>query len=382
MKFTGEVTHLSKKGLGVVRNEAEGISYFVFGTWPGDWGEFEVIDRPLNNKNYGYAKLIQLTQASSQRQQPECAFLGTHEDACSGCPWMIANYDSQLEQKRNRWIYAMKRVGFDTAQLPVPSVQPSPQLYGYRNRFQVKTDGIKLGFVAEGSHKIAPIGDCLVLNATCRSMLKGMLTSLPREDWQPGAGYDWNFIDVDDDLPAEHIQLNQKRPFKQGNALQNEWMKSWLSKKLQENSRINKVIELFCGSGNFTEVIAESGCSEIIAYESGLDAVKQLRAKQLPRVDARPVDLFKPYIWKILRKSIADADTLVLDPPRAGLKNMQGFFENFVALETIYYISCDPETFARDAWTFTKKGWSIAEVQLIDLFPHTPHIEKLAVLRK
>jgi hypothetical protein len=83
-----------------------------------------------------------------------------------------------------------------------------------------------------------------------------------------------------------------------------------------------------------------------------------------------------------LRKSIADADTLVLDPPRAGLKNMQGFFENFVALETIYYISCDPETFARDAWTFTKKGWSIAEVQLIDLFPHTPHIETLAVLRK
>lgn len=215
MKFTGEVTHLSKKGLGVVRNEAEGISYFVFGTWPGDWGEFEVIDRPLNNKNYGYAKLIQLTQASSQRQQPECAFLGTHEDACSGCPWMIANYDSQLEQKRNRWIYAMKRVGFDTARLPVPSVQPSPQLYGYRNRFQVKTDGIKLGFVAEGSHKIAPIGDCLVLNATCRSLLKSMLAGLPREDWQPGAGCDWNFIDADDDLPAEHIQLNQKRPFKQ-----------------------------------------------------------------------------------------------------------------------------------------------------------------------
>lgn len=129
-------------------------------------------------------------------------------------------------------------------------------------------------------------------------------------------------------------------------------------------------------------MIAESKCSEIIAYESGLDAIKQLQAKHLPKVDARPIDLFKPFIWKILRKSIADADTLVLDPPRAGLKNMQGFFENFVALETIYYISCDHETFARDAWTFTKKGWSIAEVQLIDLFPHTPHIETLAVLRK
>lgn len=85
------------------------------------------------------------------------------------------------------------------------------------------------------------------------------------------------------------------------------------------------MIELFCGSGSFTEVIAESSCSEIVAYESGLDAIKQLGAKNLPKVEARPIDLFKPFIWKILTKSIADADTLVLDPPRAGLKNMKGF---------------------------------------------------------
>ena len=382
MKFTGEVTHLSQKGLGVVRNEQEGISYFVFGTWPGDRGEFKVIDRPLNNKKYGYARLVQLIESSSQRRQPDCVFLGADEDSCSGCPWMIANYGSQLEQKRNRLIYAMKRVGFDTAQLHVPEVQPSPQLYGYRNRFQVKTDGEKLGFVAEGSHKIAPVGDCIVLNDTCRNLLQRMLKSLPREDWAPGVGFDWNFIDLDDELLTEHIQLNQKRPFKQGNNTQNEWIKTWLRTKLKENVNIGKVVELFCGSGNFTEVIAESGCNEVIAYESSLDAIKRLRAKNLAKVDARPIDLFKPFIWKILRKSIADADTLVLDPPRAGLKNMKGFFEHFIALRTIYYISCDPETFACDAWAFAKKGWQINEIQLVDLFPHTPHVETLVVLRK
>ncbi|SDY55757.1 class I SAM-dependent RNA methyltransferase [Nitrosomonas sp. Nm58] len=382
MKFTSEVTHLSQKGLGVARNEEEGISYFVFGAWPGDRGEFEIINRPLNNKKYGYAKLLQLISASAQRQQPECTFLGSNEDSCSGCPWMIANYESQLEQKRNRLIYAMKRIGFETRQLNVSNVQPSPHLYGYRNRFQVKTDGEKLGFVVEGSHNIAPVGDCMVLNDTCRNLLKGMLASLPREDWLPGTGYDWNFIDLDDDFPAELIRLNQKRPFKQGNTTQNEWIKSWLRAKLKENSRVGKVVELFCGSGNFTEVIAESACSEVIAYESGLDAIKLLRAKNLAKVDARPVDLFKPFIWKILRKRIADADTLVLDPPRAGLKNMKGFFEHFIALKTIYYISCDPETFARDAWAFSKKGWSITEIQLVDLFPHTPHVETLAVLKK
>lgn len=382
MKFTGEVTHLSQKGLGVARNEEEGISYFVFGTWPGDRGEFQVINRSLNNKKYGYARLVQLINASAQRQQPKCTFLGSNEDSCSGCPWMIANYESQLEQKRNRLIYAMKRIGFDTRQLNVSNVHPSPYLYGYRNRFQVKTDGEKLGFVAEGSHNIAPVGDCVVLNDTCRNLLKGMLESLPRKDWLPGTDYDWNFLDLDDDLPTELIRLNQKRPFKQGNTAQNKWMKSWLCAKLKENSNVGKVVELFCGSGNFTEVIAESACSEVIAYESGLDAIKLLRAKNLVKVDARPVDLFKPFIWKILRKSIADADTLVLDPPRAGLKNMKGFFEHFIALKTIYYISCDPETFARDVWVFSKKGWSITEIQLVDLFPHTPHVETLAVLKK
>lgn len=373
---------MSQKGLGVVRNEQEGISYFVFGTWPGDRGEFEVIDRPLNNKKYGYARLIQLIKPSDQRQQPECPFLGVNDDSCSGCPWMIANYESQLAQKRNRLIYALKRIGFDTEELHISSVHPSPQRYGYRNRFQVKTDGMKLGFVAEGSHQIAPINDCIVLNATCRSLLHAMRASLPREDWLPGIGYDWNFIDVDDDLPVEPIQLNQKRPFKQGNTAQSEWMKSWLRNKLKENLHLDKVAELFCGSGNFTEVIAESACSEVIAYESSLDAIKQLRARNLPKVDAHPIDLFKPFIWKILRKCIADADTLVLDPPRAGLKNMKGFFECFPALKTIYYISCDPETFARDASAFSRKGWKITEIQLIDLFPHTPHVETLAVLRK
>lgn len=120
MAFKGQITHLSQKGLGVVQNEQDGISYFVSGTWPGDYGEFEVIDRRLPNKKYGYAKLVQLLQPAVDRQHAPCPFLGTTETACAGCPWMIASYASQLEQKRNRFMYAMKRVGFDTGQLTIP----------------------------------------------------------------------------------------------------------------------------------------------------------------------------------------------------------------------------------------------------------------------
>ena len=74
MKFKGTVTHLSQKGLGVVKNEENKLSYFVYGTWPGDIGEFEALDKILNNKKFAYAKLVQLIQPSPHRQQSACAY--------------------------------------------------------------------------------------------------------------------------------------------------------------------------------------------------------------------------------------------------------------------------------------------------------------------
>jgi len=105
----------------------------------------------------------------------------------------------------------------------------------------------------------------------------------------------------------------------------------------------------------------------------------QLQPKQLPKVYARVVDLFAPFIWQSLRKHVSDADTLNLDPLHAGLKRQNGFFESFRALKTIIFVSGNPETFARDAWFFKRQGWSVDEVQLVDQFPQTPHIEILAV---
>ncbi|MCC6916915.1 RNA methyltransferase [Nitrosomonas sp.] len=380
--FQGKITHLSQKGLGVVHHPENGLSYFVAGTWPGDIGEFAITDRPLNNKKYGYARLIRLTQPSPQRKTPECRFLGFSGNDCSGCPWMIADYNSQLDQKRNRFLYAMHRTGFDPDRLKVGPVQPSPGLLGYRNRFQVKTDGEKLGFVAEGSHHIVPIEDCLVLNDTCRQQLHTLRRHLPNPEWTPAPGHDWNFIDLDDQSPVEPVSLNCRQPFRQGNDAQNQWMKAWLKHTLGQHGNLRQIVELFCGSGNFTEVIAHTGCPEILAYEADPRAIAVLQQKHFPGVTARTADLYHPFIWKTLRKRVKDADTLILDPPRSGLKTLQGFFEAFTSLETICYISCDPATFAHDTRAFCRQGWQFSNIQLVDLFPHTPHVEVMAVLRR
>lgn len=382
MKFNGTVTHLSQKGLGVVKNDQSNMSYFVYGTWPGDAGEFEVIDKPLNNKKFAYAKLITLTHSSAQRQAPICPYVDLEENSCTGCPWMIADYTSQLEQKWNRFVYAMKRAGFDTGRLNINPIQPAPDLYGYRNRCQVKTDGVKLGFVSENSYQIAPINDCIVLNEHCRSLLKTTSRQLPNSAWHADSDHNWQFIELDDDMQADEIRINQKRPFKQGNTAQNEWMQAWLRQKLVHNPHLDKVVELFCGSGNFTEIIAESNCTSVIAYESEYSAIQALKARNLAKVTTKIADLFKPSIWNNIKKNVFDAETLVLDPPRSGLKKHYGFFASFTTLETVYYISCNPETFARDAWFFNQNGLSIKDIQLVDLFPHTPHIEVLAEFRR
>lgn len=382
MKFNGTITHLSQKGLGVVKNDQNNMSYFVYGTWPGDAGEFEVIDKPLNNRKFSYAKLITLTHPSARRQAPLCPYVGLEENSCTGCPWMIADYTSQLEQKRNRFVYAMKRVGFDTTQLSIGPIHPAPHVYGYRNRCQVKTDGEKLGFVSENSYQIAPINDCIVLNDNCHNLLKTILQQLPNSAWQGGPDHSWQFIELDDDMQTNEIHINQKRPFKQGNTAQNEWMQAWLQKKLACNPHLGKVVELFCGSGNFTEIIAASDCTSVIAYESEYNALQSLKARNLAKVTSQVADLFKPFIWRDIKKSVFDAETLVLDPPRSGLKKHHGFFASFAALETIYYISCNPETFARDAWFFNQNGWLVTDIQLVDLFPHTPHIEALAEFKR
>ena len=380
--FIGEVTYLSQKGMGVVRNRTDGVTYFISETWPGDIGEFEISNRPLNNKKFGFAKLIRLIKPSIDRVDPPCTHHGRNGTGCSGCPWMIARYSSQLEQKRNRLVYALQRVGLETTQLTVPLVHSSPQSLGYRNRFQVKTNGKQLGYMVEGTHDLAPVDDCLVLNPTCRSLLRTMSASLPRIDWLPGEDRGWNSIDLDDEMTADQIRINEKRPFRQGNAAQNEAMRAWLAQKLAGQDCSGKVVELFCGSGNFTEIIAQADFSEIIACESDLKAIQTLKARRLERVSIWQVDLFLPFIWKSLKKAIVGAETLVMDPPRAGLNNIRGFFETFSSLNTVYYISCDVETFARDAKVFTGQGWVIKELQPIDLFPHTPHVEILAFFEK
>lgn len=139
------------------------------------------------------------------------------------------------------------------------------------------------------------------------------------------------------------------------------------------------VADLYAGAGLFTAVLAdavgETGAVLSIEGSPGTsrDARKNLHA-------APQVEIVQGRVERALRQKPRNFDALVLDPPRAGAgKAVVG---QLVASEprAIAYVSCDPASFARDVGYFRQSGWELAALRAFDLYPHTHHLETVALL--
>lgn len=377
-RFQGQVRGISMDGYGVVDHPDKSV-FFILGAFPGDEGTFEVIHL---KKRYGFAKIIHLDQPSPHRQTPTCVHSGLRSGDCGGCPWMSLPYEKQLELKHHRLEHALRRDHLLPDDFEIPPVQGSPEIFGYRNRAQFKYDGHQIGYVSRFSHQLAPINDCLVLNPNLRELFQRVLKILPQEDWRPGPGYPWSYIDMDDEVSLESLIPNKRRPFKQGNTLQNVFMKNWVREKTQPWKNKN-VMELFCGSGNFTTILAQQNLGRLTAVDIASEGVQKLKEKiDSPSCSVIEANLFKPSDWKLIKKDNPFVDALFLDPPRDGFNKLDMFVAQWGFQEDIIYISCDLETFVNDIGRLKRKGYQMSEVLGVDQFPHTPHIEILSYLRR
>jgi 23S rRNA (uracil1939-C5)-methyltransferase len=376
LTFTALVRDLSHKGLGVV-DHPDGRRFFVRGTWPGDEGVFEISQ---DADNYSEAKLKTLVSSSKDRVEIPCSHRGSEPGKCGGCPWMIASYDSQLEFKVKRLVHALGKRKVSVENLK--PILPSPQALGYRNRVQLKTDGEKLGYVSEGTSTIAPVDDCLIMNERVRNLFHQLKNSLPREEFRPSGNHHWCFIDLDDELKLEEVVVNKRRPFRQGNSFQNERMKEWVREKFDSLPRHYPIIDLFCGSGNFTEILSLMGFQNILAVEVQGSALKSLEEKKLPGVRILPLDMNSKGSWAQVAKHQPHAKAILIDPPREGIEKRRGLFKYLDNLERIFYVSCELDTYARDTADLIKNKWELIELTPLDLFPHTPHVEILSTFQK
>jgi tRNA/tmRNA/rRNA uracil-C5-methylase (TrmA/RlmC/RlmD family) len=139
------------------------------------------------------------------------------------------------------------------------------------------------------------------------------------------------------------------------------------------------VADLYAGAGLFTAVLADAvgETGSVLSVEgapgTSRDARKNLHA-------APQVEIVQGRVERILRQKPRNFDALILDPPRAGAgKTVVG---QLVAAQprAIAYVSCDPASFARDVGYFRQSGWDLAGLRAFDLYPHTHHMETVALL--
>jgi len=254
----------------------------------------------------------------------------------------------------------------------------APESYGYRNRAQFKSDGERLGYVSPLTHQIIDIKECPILTLKNQSTLAELRGSLPNPAWRPKAEENWVSLNINEEVNASEVAPGKELGFLQGNSVQNERMRGWVKEHLSDEHKGAKVLELFCGSGNFTEVLLELGFEKILAAESSEDALGKLATKNLRGVQTLGLNLYKAASLDKIKIQMPAPDVLLLDPPRTGFKGLANVARKFRSLKSIYYISCDPITFVRDAKSLIELRANLKEVTPIDLFPHTPHIELMA----
>jgi 23S rRNA (uracil1939-C5)-methyltransferase len=143
------------------------------------------------------------------------------------------------------------------------------------------------------------------------------------------------------------------------------------------------VADLFCGFGNFTLPIAKIA-EKVIGVEGSLEAVEQAKINaahnQLAYVNFFMSDLSKEKGWESWANT--KYNKVLLDPPRTGAEILMPWLLKCKP-ERIVYISCNPATLARDVGILTQNNqYILAEAGVLDMFPHTQHVESIALLKR
>ena len=144
------------------------------------------------------------------------------------------------------------------------------------------------------------------------------------------------------------------------------------------------VLDAYCGTGTIGLIAAKRGAGHVIGVELNRDAVRDA-ISNAKRNGIKNVYFYNADAGDFL-SAMADegesVDVVLMDPPRAG--SDERFLTSLVALSPnkIVYISCNPETLQRDLHFLVRAGYKVKEIQPVDMFPHTNHVETVCLLSK
>ena len=423
IEFT--IDSLDHHCVGVGRHQGKAI--FVEGALPGERIQASIID---DKKHYAHGALQQVLTPAANRIAPFC----DHYRECGGCSAQHLGEADQQAVKEAGLVSLFERLGNIQAPALDPVLTGESRAYRRVCRLAIKFDKngrcTRVGFRRRQSNDLVEIAGCPVLAAPlsaliaplrdCLNRLKSqrelghaeliqaeqgimMLlrhTGHPNEadralliEFAQAQGIDLYLQAADDRIeplrqqfaldytldglslafaPGDFIQVNA--PVNQRMV---EQALCWL-----EAGKDDKVLDLFCGIGNFTLPLARQA-REVVGVEGELAMVaraeENARRNGISNARFYKADLSGDIVGMSWARE--GFDLVLLDPARPGALEVM---EHVVKLspKRVVYVSCNPVTLARDSQVLVKGGYRLVRLGMLDMFPHTGHLESMALFER
>jgi len=427
-----DILALDHEGHGIAR--IDGKVTFVDGALAGERAEINIYRK---HAKYNSANAVAILQPSAQRTDPRCQYFGR----CGGCSMQHLEPSAQVAAKQRVLEDNLARIGKVEPGIILPALHGPSWRYRTRARLSArwvdKKGGGLVGFREKRSSFIADMTSCEVLTADVSALilplreLIGQLSNADRipqievavgehvtvlvfrlleawsdddaakvrafaeqqrvQIWEQSKGPDtvrpfWPEIapELSYSLPEFGLVMPFKpTDFTQVNVGINRALVSRAMRLLAPQPG-ECIADLFCGLGNFTLPIAKSG-AEVIGIEGSVELVARARENalrnQLPNARFEVDNLFEITPEKFA--ALGHFDKLLIDPPRSGAIEVVKSLPDSGAPQRIVYVSCDPATLARDAEVLCHvKGYRLAAVGVANMFPHTTHVESIALFER
>jgi 23S rRNA (uracil1939-C5)-methyltransferase len=411
-----EIEDLTLGPLGIGR--LDGKAVMVANSAPGDVLQVNITEE---HRDYLLARLNSVLKSGPARRAAPCIYL----PRCGGCDWQQIDYPQQLALKARLIAAELKRalgVDLDPAELIVPA----PAEFGYRSRVRLKVSrNGALGFFETASNRLVEVDRCLiagddlsfapgrrlalalrgrcdeieivkaggrqVLVANLRGRVQASDTAKAGEALagdgivagivlrgggdRVGIGY----VSATVELEPGMILRAAADAFSQVNHECNRTLIDAVMGAAAIAPGM-KVLDLFCGAGNFSLPAAKRG-AQVLGVDADPIAISaaQRNAAELGLEQARFAALQAQEMAPFLVRAGHRPQVIILDPPRSGARDLMKMIGALGAARVVY-VSCNVATLARDLRILTGDGYAIASVKAFDFFPNTHHCEVLALL--
>ena len=422
-----EIDALDAEGRGVARNAGKVV--FVEGAITGERVEARLLE---SKSKFDRARTTAILKASASRREPACPYFGT----CGGCATQHVDARTQVAAKQRGLEDNLARIGKVEVGAMLAPIHGAEWGYRHRARLSVRyvesKGGALVGFRERQSTYVADMRSCEVLPPRISALivpLRELIGKLSIRDRVPqveiAVGENSTVILFRHLLPFTSDDQALLQAFADANRIQ-----VWLQPEgpdsaapfhpageaglyyalpefglkiafkpadfTQVNPAVNRVLvsramrlldprpgeriaDLFCGIGNFSLPIAARG-AQVIGFEGSALLVERARENAAANglvAQFEVADLFRPNLEHYGR-----FDKYLIDPPREGAASLVHALPADWP-RRIVYVSCDPATLARDADTLVHhKGFTLASAGVVNMFPHTAHVESIALFER